>query len=193
MYPLCGNFSVATKFPFRHRLHYRRPTTEAEQWTPLFNDYLMICSTTCFYRVGQKEIHRDCRLVRLNGTCQIHDFLHKGSTEGGKTDASELGARQCEMSRKIRFVSRHAFWSHNCRKLGGDSCQTSSWDIGSWNLPLGLSCYRNGSTSFVIWWQWIKVSHQGKSDHQTTTIEQVAASVQQSPERSIWHRAQVRQ
>ena len=78
------------------------------------------------YRVGQKEVHRDCRLVRLNGTCQIHDFLHKGSTEDGKTDASELGARQCEISRKIRFVSRHVFWSHHCRKLGGDSCQTSS-------------------------------------------------------------------
>ena len=52
------------------------------------------------YRVGQKEVHRDYRLVRLNGTCQIYDFLHKGSTEGGKTDASELGARQCEISRK---------------------------------------------------------------------------------------------
>ena len=37
------------------------------------------------YRVGQKEVHRDYRLVRLNGTCQIYDFfLHKGSTEGGK-------------------------------------------------------------------------------------------------------------
>ena len=41
------------------------------------------------YRVGQKEVHRDYRLVRLNGTCQIYDFLHKGSTEGGKTDASQ--------------------------------------------------------------------------------------------------------
>ena len=78
------------------------------------------------YRVGQKEVHRDYRLVRLNGTCQIYDFLQKGSTEGGKTEASELGARQCEISRKIRFVSRHAFWPHHCRKLGGDSCQTSS-------------------------------------------------------------------
>ena len=77
------------------------------------------------YRVGQKEVHRDYRLVRLNGTCQIYDFLHKGSTEGGKTDASELGARQCEISRKIRFVSIHAFWPHHCRKLGGDSCRTS--------------------------------------------------------------------
>ena len=78
------------------------------------------------YRVGQKEVHRDYRLVRLNGTCQIYDFLHKGSTEGGKTDASELGARQCEISRKIRLMSRHAFWPHHCRKLGGDSCQTLS-------------------------------------------------------------------
>ena len=69
------------------------------------------------YRVGQKEVHRDYRLVRLNGTCQIYDFLHKGSTEGGKTDASELGARRCEISRKIRFVSIHAFWPHHCKKL----------------------------------------------------------------------------
>ena len=29
------------------------------------------------YRVGQKELHRNCRLVRLNGTCQIHDFFTK--------------------------------------------------------------------------------------------------------------------
>ena len=55
------------------------------------------------YRVGQKEVYRDYRLVRLNGTCKIYDFLHKGSTECGKTDASELGARQCEISRKKTF------------------------------------------------------------------------------------------
>ena len=89
------------------------------------------------YRVGQKEVHRDYRLVRLNGTWQIYDFLHKCNTEGGKTDASELGARQCKVSRKIRFVSRHTFWPHHCRKLGDDSCQTSSWNIASWNLPTG--------------------------------------------------------
>ena len=73
--------------------------------------------------------------------------------------------------------------------VSDDSCRTPIGKICNWNLPLGVSWYRNGSTSFVIWWQWIKVSHQGKSDHQTTTIEQVAASVQQSPDRSIWHRA----
>ena len=61
------------------------------------------------YRVGQKEVHRECRLVRFNGTCQIYDVLHKGNTEGGKTDVSELGARQYEVSRKRRFVSRHTF------------------------------------------------------------------------------------
>ena len=72
--------------------------------------------------MDQKEVHPAYRLVRLNGTCQIEDVLHKGSTEGGKTDAGELGARQCEISRKIRFVSRHGFWPHHCRKLGGDSC-----------------------------------------------------------------------
>ena len=81
-----------------------------------------IAAPPTVYRVDQKEVHRDNRLVRLNGTCQIYDFLHKGNTEGGKTDASELGARQCEISRKIRFASRHAFWPHHCRKLGGDSC-----------------------------------------------------------------------
>ena len=47
----------------------------------------------------------------------------------------------------------------------------------------------NGSTSFVIWGQWMEVSHQGKSTtRQQVTIGQVAASVQQSPKRSmIWH------
>ena len=25
--------------------------------------------------MGQKEVHRDYRLVRLNGTCQIYDFF----------------------------------------------------------------------------------------------------------------------
>ena len=41
----------------------------------------------------------------------------------------------------------------------------------------------------------MKVSHQGKSTtRQQVTIEQVAASVQQSPKRSmIWHRAQAHQ
>ena len=29
------------------------------------------------YRVGQKEVHRDYRLVLLNGTCQIYDFCTK--------------------------------------------------------------------------------------------------------------------
>ena len=57
----------------------------------------------CMYRVGQKEVHRDYRLVRLNDTCQIYDLLHKGSTEGGKTDTSELGARQCENMKENTF------------------------------------------------------------------------------------------
>ena len=41
----------------------------------------------------------------------------------------------------------------------------------------------------------MKVSHQGKSTiRQQVTIEQVAASVQQSPKKSmIWHRAQAHQ
>ena len=41
----------------------------------------------------------------------------------------------------------------------------------------------------------MKVSHQGKSTtRQQVTIEQVAASVQQSPKGSmIWHRAQAHQ
>ena len=41
----------------------------------------------------------------------------------------------------------------------------------------------------------MKVSHQEKSTtRQQVTIEQVAASVQQSPKRSmIWHRAQAHQ
>ena len=58
------------------------------------------------HRVGQKEVHRDYRLVHLNGTYQIYDFLRKGCTEGGKTDASELGARQFPLlhERKIRMT-----------------------------------------------------------------------------------------
>ena len=47
-----------------------------------------------YVRMGQKEAHRDYRLLRLNGKCEIYDFLHKVNTEGGKTDASELGARK---------------------------------------------------------------------------------------------------
>ena len=56
------------------------------------------------YRVGQKEVHRDYRLVRFNGTCEIDDFLHKGNTECGKTVAIVLDARQCGASSKRRFV-----------------------------------------------------------------------------------------
>ena len=57
---------------------------------------------------------------------------------------------------------------------------------------LGVSWYRNGSTSFVIWGQWMKVSHQGKSTtRQQVTIEQVVPSVQQNPKSlMIWPRAQ---
>ena len=63
------------------------------------------------YRVGQKEVHRDYRLVRLNGTCQIYDFLHKGSTEGGKTDASELGQDNVKYQGKY-VLCRYMHFGH---------------------------------------------------------------------------------
>ena len=71
------------------------------------------------------------------------------------------------------------------------------WQLNLNSVPtyLGVSWYRNGSTSFVIWGQWMKESHQGKSTtRQQVTIEQVVPSVQQSPKRSmIWPRAQAHQ
>ena len=71
----------------------------------------------------------------------------------------------------------------------------SNWKNLQLKLAPGVSWCRNGSTSFVIWGEWMKASYQGKSTtRQQATIEQVAASVQQSPKRSmIWHRAQAHQ
>ena len=83
------------------------------------------------------------------------------------------------------------FWPHHCRKLylGGDSCRTPVGKNLQLKLAPGSKLVQKWVSKFRNLGTVDKSKSPGKSDHQTTTIEQVAASVQQSPERSIWRRA----
>ena len=100
--------------------------------------------------------------MRFNGTCQIKNFLHKGNTLGGKTAASELGARQCGVgTREKTFCVKPYILTKSLHETRRRFLSKSIRTIGSWNLPLGASWYRNGSTSFAILGEWIKVNYPG--------------------------------
>ena len=95
-------------------------------------------------------------------------FLHKGSTEGGKTDASELGARRCEISRRMRFVSRHAFWRHHYRNCRRWFLSNSNWKKMQLKLTPGSKLVQKWVNKFRNLETVDESKSPGEVDHQTT-------------------------